>query len=108
MSGNSGEAHYWAENVVIGCYTVLRMLESGRGAAGEKIGKSLFFCFHYGMFCLVHGVFVMTLFLSPEQHVAHRALSQGGGRRSGRSGLARRRWACFRRAGCCCRCSRSP
>jgi len=69
---------YWAENVVIGCYTVLRMLESGRGAAGEKIGKSIFFCFHYGMFCLVHGVFVMTLFLSPEQHAAHRAMSQGG------------------------------
>jgi hypothetical protein len=58
---------YWAENVVIGFYTVLRMLESGRGGAGEKIGKSIFFCAHYGMFCLVHGIFVATMFLTREQ-----------------------------------------
>ena len=61
---------YWAENVVIGFYTVLRMLESGRGSLAEKIGKSFFFCLHYGMFCLVHGVFVATLFLPREQQGA--------------------------------------
>jgi hypothetical protein len=67
---------YWAENVVIGFYTVLRMLESGRGAAGEKIGKSFFFCVHYGMFCFVHGIFIMALFLPSEQHAEVRALSR--------------------------------
>ncbi len=65
---------YWAENVVIGCYTVLRMLGAGRGALAEKLGKSIFFGVHYGMFCFVHGVFVTTLFLSPEQQQAIRAL----------------------------------
>ena len=65
---------YWAENVVIGFYTVLRMLESGRGAATEKVGKTLFFCVHYGMFCFVHGVFVTALFLGREQHQVLHAL----------------------------------
>ncbi len=65
---------YWAENVVIGFYTVLRMLMARGGSAGEKIGKTVFFSIHYGMFCFVHGVFVTTLFLSPEQQQAIRAL----------------------------------
>jgi hypothetical protein len=69
-------ALYWAENVVIGFYTVLRMLEAGRGTASDKAGKTLFFCMHYGMFCFVHGVFVTAMFLSREQHAAMRAPAQ--------------------------------
>jgi hypothetical protein len=65
---------YWAENVVIGFYTVLRMLMAMGGPAGERIFKTVFFSVHYGMFCFVHGVFVTTLFLSPEQLQAIRAL----------------------------------
>lgn len=65
---------YWAENVVIGFYTVLRMLAARGGSAGEKVGKTIFFSIHYGMFCFVHGVFVTTLFLSPEQLQEIRAL----------------------------------
>lgn len=65
---------YWAENVVIGFYTVLRMLMARQGSPGEKTGKTVFFSIHYGMFCFVHGVFVTTLFLSPEQQQAIRAL----------------------------------
>ena len=49
---------YWAENLVIGGYTALKMLvASGRHA----IGYILFFCLHYGGFCAVHGVFVLKL-----------------------------------------------
>jgi hypothetical protein len=49
---------YWAENLVIGCYTILKMLVTG---GIEAIGKILFFCVHYGGFCAVHGVFVLKL-----------------------------------------------
>lgn len=49
---------YWAENLVIGFYTILKMLVTG---GIEAIGKILFFCVHYGGFCAVHGVFVLKL-----------------------------------------------
>lgn len=70
---------YWAENVAIGFYTVLRMLMARGGSAGEKWSKTVFFCVHYGGFCFVHGVFVTTLFLSPEQLEAIRALPRWSG-----------------------------
>jgi hypothetical protein len=60
-------ALYWAENVVIGFYTVLRMVMAGRDTPGEKIHSVLFFSAHYGIFCLVHGVFITFVFSSPEQ-----------------------------------------
>ena len=66
---------YWAENVVIGGYTVLRMLEAGRGSAADKVGQTLFFCVHYGIFCLVHGIFVAAMFLPREQLHAIQALA---------------------------------
>src|SRR5262245_33349344 len=58
---------YWLENVVIGVRTlasmvahaaVTRTVESAVGAAG----LGAFFSFHYGMFCFVHGVFVVLMF----------------------------------------------
>jgi len=52
-------ALYWAENVVAGLFTLLRML-AARPLAAIPLGA--FFCFHYGMFCFVHGVFVNVLF----------------------------------------------
>lgn len=54
---------YWLENVVIGVRTLAMILLSGRFhgyAAAAPI--ALFFTFHYGIFCAVHGVFVITLF----------------------------------------------
>ena len=49
---------YWSENLVLGFYTVLKMLvKSPLGG----LGKSLFFLIHYGGFCAVHGVFIMAL-----------------------------------------------
>jgi hypothetical protein len=56
-------ALYWAENVVIGFYTVLRMLLARRDTRLDKLGPILFFCGHYGGFCLLHGIFVMAIFL---------------------------------------------
>jgi hypothetical protein len=57
---------YWMENVVIGFYNVLRMAWcTGKGnvqPASAKLFLIPFFCLHYGLFCLVHGIFVYTLF----------------------------------------------
>jgi hypothetical protein len=52
-------ALYWAENVLAGVFTLLRMFAAHPLAA---IPMGAFFCFHYGMFCFVHGVFVNALF----------------------------------------------
>lgn len=52
-------ALYWAENIVAGLFTLLRMFAAHPLAA---IPMGAFFCFHYGMFCTVHGVFVNVLF----------------------------------------------
>jgi hypothetical protein len=49
---------YWLENLVIGFYTILKMLHlQGLGA----LFPAAFFCLHYGAFCGVHGIFVLTL-----------------------------------------------
>lgn len=56
---------FWAENVIIGALNVLRMLTASAGDAVSwmmKIFLIPFFVFHYGMFTLVHGVFVFGLF----------------------------------------------
>lgn len=52
-------ALYWAENVIAGVYTLLRMIVANP-LAGVPLG--VFFSFHYGMFCFVHGMFVNALF----------------------------------------------
>ncbi len=49
---------YWLENGIVGFYNVLKMAAvSGLG----KLGVIPFFVMHYGMFWLVHGIFVLTL-----------------------------------------------
>ena len=49
---------YWVENGIVGFYNVLKMAAvTGTG----KIGVIPFFILHYGMFWLVHGIFVLTL-----------------------------------------------
>jgi hypothetical protein len=56
---------YWAENVVIGLFNVLKMALASPGngnSAGSKLSTIVFFCFHYGIFTLVHGIFVFVLF----------------------------------------------
>jgi hypothetical protein len=53
---------YWTENLIAGCYNVLRMLT----LRGQHIGKLFmipFFCVHFGGFCAVHGAILMGLLL---------------------------------------------
>jgi len=71
---------YWAENLVIGAFNVLRMaIAAGESdaeasplppryrntAKGEVLGRVFiigFFIVHYGLFCYVHGSFLAHLF----------------------------------------------
>ncbi len=66
---------YWAENLVIGFYNVLKMRRARGSVAssnttlnGRPVTETdrgamvLFFIIHYGIFTLVHGIFVMVMF----------------------------------------------
>ncbi len=55
---------YWAENLVVGFYNVLKMAIARGGKERwhpVSLGLIPFFAVHYGIFCLVHGVFVLVL-----------------------------------------------
>ena len=53
---------FWAENVIIGVFNVLRMLVVAKRREPSAVGLAMFFTLHYGIFTIVHGVFVVTLF----------------------------------------------
>lgn len=56
---------FWLENVIVGVFNALKMLLAAPAKPVAWAAKAFmvpFFCFHYGMFCLVHGVFVFVLF----------------------------------------------
>jgi hypothetical protein len=56
---------FWMENVIVGVFFVLRMLCADPRDPALWAGKVFlvpFFCFHYGMFTTIHGVFVFGLF----------------------------------------------
>jgi hypothetical protein len=63
---------FWLENLVIGLFTIARMLlaqgHAGRQGAGQAVialGNlvlTAFFVFHYGGFALGHGIFLVALF----------------------------------------------
>ena len=56
---------YWFENVVVGGVNVLRMaFADPKSVASDAIKFFLipFFIFHYGMFCFVHGMFILAFF----------------------------------------------
>ncbi len=76
---------YWLENVALGVAMVIRMLRTIADPGTDPlivngrpinpgpiavIGMTIFFCFHYGMFTIVHGVFVFS--------IAAGAFSMGG------------------------------
>lgn len=58
---------YWLENIVVGARTFVSMLITG-GLTGGRMGLAAggalggFFLFHYGLFCTVHGLFVLLMF----------------------------------------------
>ncbi|MCA8901194.1 MAG: hypothetical protein KDA53_08070 [Hyphomonas sp.] len=57
-------ALYWLENLVIGAWTLMRMLGT---IAGNILNLPImlflgpFFCVHYGMFCFGHGIFLQAM-----------------------------------------------
>lgn len=73
---------YWLENVMAGVMTIPRIFISGAtfGPVGIAIGvfMSAFFVFHYGLFCAVHGTFLMA-FISMGGAMRGEAPSDGFG-----------------------------
>jgi hypothetical protein len=56
---------FWTENVIVGIFNVFKMLAASPASATSWLAKVFmipFFCFHYGMFTFVHGIFVFGLF----------------------------------------------
>ncbi len=56
---------FWCENVLIGIFYLLRLLFIRYHCASTWVCKVFalpFFCFHYGVFLLVHGIFVISWF----------------------------------------------
>jgi hypothetical protein len=53
---------YWAENLVIGGYSVPRILFAGQSGWGDRIGGTFFFTLHYGLFCSAHGGILVEVF----------------------------------------------
>jgi hypothetical protein len=56
---------FWTENVIVGVLNVFKMLMASPAQPGTWLAKAAmipFFCVHYGMFTLVHGIFVFVLF----------------------------------------------
>jgi len=56
---------YWLENVIIGVRTLASIIANGVMGGGQGMAApffAVFFTFHYGLFCFVHGDFVVALF----------------------------------------------
>jgi len=74
---------YWAENLVIGFYNILKMALAKVAHPIEHLGKLFlipFFVVHFGGFAAVHGLFILLLFGKGQ------SLSSGGGQHP---------WPCF-------------
>jgi len=55
---------YWGENLIVGFYTILRIAGAKNNPPPNRAPRTFvipFFCAHYGIFCLVHGGFVVGL-----------------------------------------------
>ena len=57
---------YWLENLVLGFWNIPRILLAGKDgknpdSLGAKVFSCCFFSVHYGIFCLVHGVFIVGI-----------------------------------------------
>lgn len=61
---------YWVENIIIGFYNIFKLLRIERYNKEHKIldihsmspfPSVLFFIMHYGIFTVVHGVFILTI-----------------------------------------------
>jgi hypothetical protein len=81
---------YWIENIIVAIYTVLRILFAQNPSYNSAISKdgkqsfksyviniflAIFFIFHFGIFTLVHGVFVGLFALRNSSFVLDRNLT---------------------------------
>ncbi len=57
---------YWSENLILGFYTLVRML---RVSPVGGLFSGAFFLVHYGGFCAVHGMFVLSLAVGEDAFV---------------------------------------
>jgi len=80
---------FWIENVIVGIFNVLKMAFAAPASTGSwliKIPLIPFFCFHYGMFTLVHGIFVFGFFggfftegsAFPDENALYKAITETG------------------------------
>jgi hypothetical protein len=56
---------FWIENIIIGLYNVPRILLAAADTEDKlekKLGTAGFFTIHYGLFTMVHGIFVFEMF----------------------------------------------
>ncbi len=59
---------YWIENLILGFWNIPRILFAGEHSNKLKnLPTSVFFLVHYGIFCLVHGVFIVGLIAFSEK-----------------------------------------
>lgn len=56
---------YWLENGVIGIYNVIKIISAQREPLPARLFSAVFFSVHYGMFFVVHGLFLMTMLKLP-------------------------------------------
>lgn len=63
---------FWLENLIVGLLNLLRIASASPECirTGEKISSGLFFTLHYGMFCFVHGLFLIQFFGDQQSSVA--------------------------------------
>ena len=56
---------YWVENVMVGFFTILKMLFADEQAGGwlARLSLIIFFCVHFGGFCIGHLIFILALFM---------------------------------------------
>jgi len=63
---------FWLENLIIGLLNLLRIVSASPECirSGEKISNGMFFTLHYGIFCFVHGLFLIQFFGDQQSSVA--------------------------------------
>jgi hypothetical protein len=59
---------YWSENLIIGAFTIVKMISQS-----PVLGllNSAFFALHYGGFCGMHGLFLLTLVAHTTAPISH-------------------------------------
>ena len=62
---------YWVENVMVGFFTILKIVfaDEQAGAWLARLPVIVFFCVHFGGFCTGHLIFIIALFMPKSQQI---------------------------------------